>query len=150
MLAEDDHDLRCVLARTLELRGLEVCAVASGTRVLEELANVMVRPLSTRSYDLLVTDVRMPGRDGLSVLAGLRRGGWRRPILVISAFFDDAVRRRVERLGATFMAKPVDPDQFGRVVRRLCAESWKSLGRRSEPIAKTLAGATGAIHDHRS
>lgn len=121
LVAEDDHDLRGALEQLLILRGYDVRSVASGNRLLEEIGSSLIRGLPQHSwYDAIITDIRMPGRDGLSIVAGLRSGGWSRPIVVISAFGDRLTERRVERLGATFLPKPIDPDVLAGALTKLC------------------------------
>jgi CheY-like chemotaxis protein len=119
LLAEDDHDLRRVLEELLALAGYEVHAVATGTELLERLAACLSH--HERPPDVMITDIRMPGSNGLSIVDGLLAGGWTRPILVISAFGDDETTARIARLGVEFMPKPIDPELLERTLARLCA-----------------------------
>jgi DNA-binding response OmpR family regulator len=121
LLAEDDHDLRRALEEVLTLAGYDVHAVATGTALLEELASCLVK--HGKPADVMVTDIRMPGCNGLSIVDGLRAAGWTQPILVISAFGDAEVRARIKRLGVEFMPKPIDPDDLERTLSRMCAQA---------------------------
>jgi two-component system response regulator MprA len=109
LLAEDDADLRVGLARLLRRDGHEVCEVSDGSRLLEQLASWLLDG-GRAPADVIVTDVRMPGINGLSIVEGLRAGGYEQPIVVISAFGDDEMRERLSRLGrVSFLPKPFDP-----------------------------------------
>jgi two-component system, OmpR family, response regulator len=58
------------------------------------------------AYDLVILDMRLPGKDGLSVLRTLRARGYQRPVLVLTA--QDAVDAKVQtlRAGADYVTKP--------------------------------------------
>jgi FixJ family two-component response regulator len=59
----------------------------------------------------------MPGVTGLQLLEGLRARGWRQPIVIISAFADEALKERALASGATaFLNKPVDVSDLRRVI----------------------------------
>ncbi|MFQ5346570.1 MAG: response regulator [Alphaproteobacteria bacterium] len=59
LIAEDDDAMRNFLARSLERAGHEVVAVGSGTEALPHIAS--------EQFDLLLTDIVMPGMDGLAL-----------------------------------------------------------------------------------
>ncbi len=59
LLAEDDESMRVFLARSLERVGHEVQAVGDGFEALPHIAN--------ENFDILVTDIVMPGMDGLEL-----------------------------------------------------------------------------------
>lgn len=109
-MAEDDDDTRMALAQLLELDGYEVVTVPSGADLLDKLASWILEESSKPPADVIVTDVRMPGFNGLNIAEGLRANGWTLPILVMSAFADPEMRRRVRNMGAAaLLAKPFDP-----------------------------------------
>ena len=57
----------------------------------------------------MVCDVQLPGRNGIELYQELRRRGYRIPIIFITAYPDEAVRKRAELAGATaFLGKPFD------------------------------------------
>lgn len=117
LLAEDDADLRVGLARLLRQQGHAVCEVSDGARLLEELASWLLDG-EGEPADVVVSDVRMPGVNGLSIAEGLRAGGYSGPIVLISAFGDDEMHERVARLPhVSFLPKPLDPAQLDALVR---------------------------------
>jgi DNA-binding response OmpR family regulator len=99
LLVEDDPSVRRAVARALRTSGFDVTAVADGEQVLSVLT--AVRP------DVLVTDVSMPGMDGLEVVRTLRVRGVQVPALVVSARDEVTDRAAAFDAGAdAFLAKP--------------------------------------------
>ena len=105
LVADDEAGVRSFLAETLELGGHEVAQAADGEEALALLAR--------RAFDLLVTDLRMPKRDGMEVL---REAHARQPdleVIVLTAHGSVSSAVEAMRLGAfDYLQKPVDgPDQ---------------------------------------
>ena len=70
--------------------------------------------------DLLLLDYKMPGMDGLSLLAELRRRACRARCILVSAFLNDEVRERAEDLGVDrVLEKPVDAGRLRTAIRDL-------------------------------
>lgn len=117
LLAEDDTDLRRLLAGALEQEGYHVRQVGSGRELREELEVAPGQPLAV---DLIVSDVRMPGFSGLDVLSFLRQRDWATPVLLITAFGDEAVHQEAHRLGAAAVIdKPFELDELRHAARAL-------------------------------
>lgn len=114
LLAEDDPELRETLAALLRLEGYSVRTMPDGVELLDFLAAWILRRTTPPSpdaapADALITDIRMPGFNGLQIVAGLRAKGWRLPIIVITAFGSPEVRERIRSLGDTeVFDKPID------------------------------------------
>ena len=85
--------------------------------MLKQLGDLTLRNLA---IDLIVTDIRMPGQTGLSIVEGLRNGSkpgsWRIPVMLMTAFGDAETHAEAKRLGAVIFDKPFDLDDF-----RACA-----------------------------
>jgi len=117
LLAEDDSALRCLLAVSLQKDGHRITEAADGTEILEVLA----ADCSTTghfSFDLVISDVRMPGWSGLDVLVGINELSDPPPVLLITAFGDDHLHEQARHLGAVAtLDKPFDLDDFRAVVR---------------------------------
>lgn len=118
LLAEDDDELRWSLTKLLEAEGFHVTALSSGTEVLEHLGGKMLFDENFSPPDVIVSDVRMPGVSGLSVLEGVRQRGWKTPVVLITAFGDEDVRAKAMRLDATVLSKPIDLDRLQLVLAR--------------------------------
>src|SRR5439155_14209638 len=82
----------------------------------------------THSFDCLVLDLMLPGRDGLQVLADLRRVGKKTPVLVLTA--RDAVEGRVIGLDIGADDYLVKPFAFAEVLARLRALLRRGSGER--------------------
>ena len=65
----------------------------------------------------VVSDIQMPGTDGLSMLAKMRAKGWTVPIIFITAFPSPAIEARAMKAGAIcFLSKPFDSDVLARCI----------------------------------
>ncbi|TWI13541.1 nitrogen regulation protein NR(I) [Aerolutibacter ruishenii] len=104
-LVDDDRGVRLVLATALREAGYAVDAFESARDALAAL--------DTRSApDLLFTDVRMPGDDGLALLEQLKARVPQLPVIVMSAYTDVASTAGAFRGGAhEFLSKPFDLDE---------------------------------------
>lgn len=128
-VAEDDDDIRAAVTLLLEDAGYDVEALASGGLLLDRLAPAILGDPDVPRPDALVTDVRMPGINGLAMMEGLRANGWSAPIVVMTAFADDDMRRRVARLGgAALIDKPFDPDTLTQTLTDLLAGDDEQAG----------------------
>jgi DNA-binding response OmpR family regulator len=108
LIAEDEPHIRRILVTLLEGRGFQVDAAATGIEAL----NLLKGPTP---YDLVLTDVMMPGLTGMDLLRALHelphRDGM--PVLVLTAKGQDADRNEALALGAAdFMTKPFSPKKF--------------------------------------
>lgn len=121
LLAEDDAAFRALVTQALERDGHVVRTVADGAELLRALATHLVGPAQQR-FDVVITDVRMPGRSGLEVMSGLRRTDQQTRFVLITAFGDADVHARARELGATaVLDKPFDLDDLRAVVNKLAA-----------------------------
>lgn len=114
LLVEDDRALRQALADTLEIGGFAWQAVGSGEEAL--------RCIASEPFNLVVSDVNMPGMDGHQLLAHLRREQPQVPVLLMTAHA--AVERAVDamRQGAVdYLVKPFEPRALLSLVERHAA-----------------------------
>src|SRR5262245_21960421 len=99
LLVEDDRKIRRTLEAGLQAEGYEVVAAADG--------NEGLRLATAEPFDCVVLDLMLPGKDGLEVLAELRRVGKATPVLILTARV--AVEDRVTGLDAgadDYLVKP--------------------------------------------
>jgi two-component system nitrogen regulation response regulator GlnG len=114
-ILDDDRGVRFVLAEALRDAGLMV-------REFGDAAGVRTALQETRPA-LLVTDVRMPGEDGLALLAELQARSIG-PVIVMSAYTDVATTAAAYRAGAAdYLAKPFDLDHAVASVQRALASA---------------------------
>ncbi|MBL9037095.1 MAG: response regulator [Archangium sp.] len=121
LLAEDDADVRQALSRLLRRDGYVVRTVNNGQALVNVLSPWILGE-SEPPADLIVTDMRMPGFNGLSVVEGLRACGWWQPVLLISAFADEHVQQRISSMkDVAFLPKPFDDVDLENALSKLLA-----------------------------
>jgi CheY-like chemotaxis protein len=110
LLADDDDDLRSILASNFRRAGLEVTEVGNGTELLDLITSIEKGTLPAEQCpDVVVTDVYMPGHNGLEALAQMRRCAQPVPVVVLTAFDDSGADTAARELGASaIFCKPVD------------------------------------------
>jgi len=111
LLAEDDGELRRLLASALFARGYDVVECVNG----RELARCIDRVLAGEvgwSVDLIVSDIRMPGFSGLEVVEALRGNGERTRVVLMTAFADDGTQQAARSLGVLLLDKPFELEQL--------------------------------------
>jgi CheY-like chemotaxis protein len=116
LIAEDDKALRELMAHLLAFEGYFITEAADAHAMLQVVH--ASRQSGNDAFDLIVTDVRMPGLTGLDALASLREAGCRTPAIVVSAFPEDAVQQQARDLNASFLPKPFALENLRRMVNR--------------------------------
>jgi CheY-like chemotaxis protein len=119
LLAEDDAEMRCVVAGALRSDGYEVVELPDGGRLLVEVAARLKAGGRGESLDLIVSDIRMPVCTGLQILSAIRDAHWRTPVILMTAFGDEPTRRDAESLAAALFDKPFDLDDLRTAVASL-------------------------------
>ncbi|KFL36217.1 nitrogen regulation protein NR(I) [Arenimonas donghaensis] len=135
-VVDDDRTVRIVLAQALRDAGYRVGAFEGASEALAALADGE-RP------DLVFTDVRMPGLDGLAFLDQLKEGHPDLPVVVMSAYTDVASTAGAFRGGAhEFLSKPFDLDEAVALVERALPPE-----EAGEPAIETTSGGDELIGD---
>ena len=112
LVVEDDHVNRDFLTVFLSNHGYEVTAVSTGEDGLKELG--------VKTFQLLILDLMLPGKNGGEVAWAARSRGCRLPILAISGALDAWETADLEDLGITrALSKPFSNDEFLEQVRQL-------------------------------
>jgi len=120
LLAEDDEDMRGLVAATLRAEGFGVVECPNGLVLVETLVSILES--GGPAFDLVVSDVRMPGVTGLSVLEGLSDwdGAVGPPVVLITAFGDPRVHELARHFGAvSLLEKPFEMAALVHVVREV-------------------------------
>jgi DNA-binding NtrC family response regulator len=119
LLADDDADMRELVASALRKDGYEVIEARDGWQMLQYLAT-HVSDEEDSPIDLVISDMRMPGKNGLDVLAGLRWADPSTPFILITGFGDMQTHMEARRLGASAVFdKPFDIEHLRNVVLNL-------------------------------
>lgn len=140
LVIDDDASIRELLAVTLGAAGHEVICAAGGDEGVEVL--------SSRLIDLVLLDLMMPERDGMSVLAEVREMPGRRtiPVIVLTARHEPDVFKREVELGVSdHVVKPFMPSELEVAVER--ALSDPDAARQRRRILATDAAMYSSLGD---
>jgi two-component system, NtrC family, response regulator AtoC len=130
LIADDEESIRHVLSEMLNERGYEVRAVADGEEA--------VRELSSRDYDALVTDVRMPKMNGLDLIRVAQTVSPETTIIVMSAYGSHDLAIEAMKAGAyDYLGKPFRPDEVLLVLRK--AEERERLRRENLRLRQEMS-----------
>jgi CheY-like chemotaxis protein len=99
LVAEDDAQMRDLVAALLRSAGYEVSEAQNGVDLLDEIIGKS-RPHGAEPFQVIVADINMPGINGLEVLAALPRALSRIPVILITAYGSAAKRAEAYRHGA--------------------------------------------------
>lgn len=117
LLAEDDREMRMLIATTLRRQGWDVIEASDGCDLLDCVAWVM-QARDDLDDGVLLSDVRMPGMGGFEALERLRHVRWPGRIVVITAFGDEETHARARELGAAVVLdKPFELDDLCAAMR---------------------------------
>jgi two-component system, NtrC family, nitrogen regulation response regulator NtrX len=105
LLVDDDANTLASLARAFRLAGHEAVVCDNADRALD-LAK-------TQRFDMILSDVVMPGKDGLTLLAELKTAGIQTPVVMVSGQANIEMAVRATRLGAIdFLEKPLSTEKL--------------------------------------
>jgi excisionase family DNA binding protein len=114
LVVDDEASIRDLLSKTLALAEYDVDLAFDGRTALDRLR--------TTPYDLLITDLKMPGVDGLTVIREARRLKTDLPVIIITGFSSEASAIEAVNLGVSgYLTKPFR-------VPRVLAVAAKALG----------------------
>ena len=114
LVVDDEETIRNLLSKTLALADYEVDVATDGRMALDRMRII--------PYDLLITDLRMPGVDGLSVIREARRLKADIPVLIVTGYSSEASAIEAINLGVQgYLTKPFR-------VPRVLAAAAKALG----------------------
>src|SRR5260221_6033728 len=105
LIVDDKTNVRLNFRMTLETEGYEIFEARSGQQA--------VQLLDTHSFALAILDVRMPGMDGLELLAKMRESGIKVPAMIVTAYSDVTHAVKSMKLSAIgFLHKPLRSAHF--------------------------------------
>ena len=123
LVVEDKDSLRAMLEEMLRGEGWGVIGLSNGAQAVERLR-------SGERVDVVLTDWRLPGADGLAVLEAARAADPTLPVVVMTAFGSIETAVAAMKKGAEdFITKPVDPDLLRLLIAR--AIERRARGRES-------------------
>ncbi len=118
LLVEDEYNSRKLIVDYLSACGFEVEAVDDGLSAIEKI--------DEHQYDIMILDLRLPGQNGFVVAEQTRRtkNGAELPIVVTSAFTDQANKLKAYQAGANFfLNKPIDLRELKMIVQNIVVKT---------------------------
>ncbi len=132
-VVEDRDSLRKFLCKALEREGYSLISAASGKQA--------IGMIETETYDLLLTDLKLPGATGIEILAASREKHPRIPVVVLTAFGSVQTAVEAMKLGASdFLEKPLEIDDLYALARSLTHQRGKGNEGEEDKIFQVLGG----------
>ena len=134
LLVDDEERFRTTLSKLLGVRGIPVVAVGSGEEALEELRS--------KPYDVILLDVRMPGMNGIEVLAEIKKINPALEVIILTGHASVDAAVDIMKLGGyDYLLKPCSVDELmdkidGAHERKLAREKRKEKA----PVQQAKAG----------
>ena len=105
LVVDDDPIVGKSIDRTLSPRGYAVITASDGPEALDRLAR--------EDYDVVYTDIKMPGMDGLEVAARIKASRPWLPVVIVTGYGTDANEAKAKDIGvAGFLRKPLSPEMI--------------------------------------
>lgn len=118
LTVDDSATMREMLSLTLRQAGFDVTQAIHGEAAIEQLQE-------SPRFDLIITDLNMPGMDGFSLIEQVRKGKLAHrsvPILILTTEVDPVKKDRGRAVGATgWITKPFTPQKLVEIVGKVCA-----------------------------
>ena len=122
LLAEDDEELRALLASSLRRERYEVTECRDGRELVSELGTFVLFG-EPAGFDLIISDIRMPGATALEILEAMGECKGLPLVILITAFGDAHTHGEARRLGAAeIFDKPFEIDDLLAKTEQLLAE----------------------------
>jgi len=134
LIVDDETNVRLNFRMTLETEGYEIFEARSGEEAVQLLAE--------HSFALAILDMRMPGMDGLELLAKMRESGIRLPAMIVTAYSDVPHAVKAMKLGAIdFLQKPLRPEDLRDIVAEIIK---RHIVQQDDPPAETYSAHIAA------
>ena len=110
---DDDKSIRWVLEKALTKAGIEVTSFENASGILEVLR--------TQQPDALISDIRMPGIDGIELLKQVHNDYPEIPVIIMTAHSDlDSAVTAYQKGAFEYLPKPFDVDEAVELAQRAC------------------------------
>jgi two-component system nitrogen regulation response regulator GlnG len=140
-IVDDDRSIRWVLEKALSRQNLPCRAFASGREVLSELERDQPQ--------VLVSDVRMTGLDGIELLRAVKRKHPALPVIIMTAYSDlDSAVSAFQGGAFEYLPKPFDVDRAVELIQRAVDESVRESGEEEVPtLTPEILGQAPAMQE---
>ena len=137
LVIDDDAVVRRSFDRVLSGKGFEVDTALSGEEGLEDIA--------THNYDVVFTDIKMPGIDGIEVAERIRKKCPWTPVVVITGYGTTENEAKASVLGVSgFVRKPLTPEMIESVTLKALEKPAMPEEAANEPEAAPIEAAAAA------
>ncbi|PID73459.1 MAG: histidine kinase [Desulfobacterales bacterium] len=134
LIADDEEKMRHLLSLMLQRDGHEILQAGDGAAALERLRD--------EGADMLISDMKMPRMDGMSLLAAVREASLPVPVIFITAFATvDSAVDAMKAGAADYITKPFEEDRIRLTVRR--AEQMAGMMKENRDLKRRLKKAEG-------
>ena len=117
-VVDDDKSIRWVLEKALDQADIETLCFDS--------AEALMRRLTTEQPDAIISDIRMPGMDGLTLLSHINDSHPDLPVIITTAHSDlDSAVTAYQKGAFEYLPKPVDIDEVVAITQRALAQALK-------------------------
>jgi EAL domain-containing protein (putative c-di-GMP-specific phosphodiesterase class I) len=135
LLVDDEVGLRKALGKIISLDGAEVILAANGAEAIAQMEGP--------TFDVIVSDIRMPGMDGMALLRAIRARDLDVPVVFLTGSPTIETAMEAMEYGAfRYLVKPVDPDALRTTVQRAARMHQLALARR-EAVDELNSGPIG-------
>ena len=125
-IVDDDSSIRWVLERALSQAGIDNESFADGDQLLQRMESDLP--------DVIISDIRMPGTDGLQLLSLISEKHPNLPIIITTAHSDlDSAVASYQRGAFEYLPKPFDLDEVIAITERALAQAGEKRGDLPEP-----------------
>jgi two-component system response regulator FixJ len=129
-LVDDEPKIREVVSEILKELDFQITCFTCATDCIPQL--------NFKNCDLLITDVKMPGMDGLELLKEIRRSAPWLPVLIISGYADMPMVVKAVKAGAEdFIEKPLDKKSFVQKVKSVLQQSTITDSSLDKPLTES-------------
>lgn len=105
LIVEDDLTFSTMLKTWLGKKGFSVDTASSNARARKQL--------DAQSYDLILSDLRLPDQDGIFLLSWMKEQGYDIPLIIMTGYADIQSAVQAIKHGASdYISKPVQPDEL--------------------------------------
>lgn len=146
---DDDHSIRWVLERALQKAGMEVTCFSDGNEVVGRLQEGERRS-GSGGPDVILSDIRMPGIDGLSLLKQIGEGWPDLPVIIMTAHSDmDSAVSAYEGGAFEYLPKPFDIEEAITLTQRAIEQvrSKRGASRERLDISTDIIGESPAMQE---
>ncbi|MFT7243033.1 MAG: two-component system nitrogen regulation response regulator GlnG [Candidatus Azotimanducaceae bacterium] len=142
-VVDDERSIRWVLEKALSQAGMEVTCYEAGESLLADIDH--------RPPDVIITDIRMPGIDGLELLKRIKAGHPELPVIIMTAHSDlDSAVSSIKGGAFEYIPKPFEVDEAVAVVQRAIDHKKQNeviVPRQAQTIGSEIIGKAPAMQE---